>query len=193
MFYQSKDPEFNFNSQKGLDFIYRTIDDSEPSVLILDPIGRMHHFAENESGGINRLGELLDIIIYRYSKTNLSIIYTHHFRKKPQIQGKDMGNYDPLDIYNFRGSAKWVDDADTIITMTKYTEHRNPHKWWYIGMRMTLRDDEGLDDLYLSVNRLNDLRVRVEVKGIIPPITRTVNIDDLSNKWKKRVKEKGEV
>lgn len=175
IYYNSKDIKFNFNSKEGFTHIVSILEKFEPNLLILDPMGRMQHFAESTSEGVAKLGEMLDELLFKFKSTNMSILYTHHFRKHSIESDKKDSNYDPLDIQNFRGSSKWGDDVDSIICISKLQEYwevkeERTWKWWKLGMRFTLRDDQGLEDLTLTVNKNADLKVLLDTSRQRDPV-----------------------
>lgn len=159
LFYVSKVPEMQLDSAEGREILYDLVDDIKPNVLILDPIGRCHSYDENKSDQIQQLFTNLELLIKVFSAQQMSIIISHH-AGKPSTDPNSMR--DPLDPYNFRGSSKFVDCPDTLITMQKLKYLATPHKAWNIKMRFETRQDAGLPDSLLSINRDDDLRVRFE-------------------------------
>ncbi len=159
LFYASKVPELMLDSKEGREIVFDLVDAVKPNVLILDPIGRMHAYDENSSNQIEQLFKALGDLEADFRSEDMSIVVSHHFLK-PSNDPNSTRDY--LDAYNFRGSSKFKDDPDTLITMAKLKYLATPHKAWNIKMRFDTRQDEGLPDFLLSFNREDDMRVRFE-------------------------------
>ncbi len=159
LFYASKVPDLQLDSKEGREILFDLVEDVRPQVLMLDPLGRMNAYDENSSNQIEQLFTALGQLEYAFSSEHMSIIVSHHF-SKPSSDPNSTRDY--LDAYNFRGSSKFKDDPDTLITMAKLKYLAKPYKAWQIRMRFDTRQDEGLPDFLLSVNRDDDLRVRFE-------------------------------
>lgn len=148
----------NLSTSSGLEVLMDALDAVQPNVLILDPIGKSHGFDENDAGSMNKLFLTLEEIRSRHSERQLSIVFSHHFGKLSS--SRDSGRR-PLDPYNFRGSTRWYDDPDTILTARKRREHRiSPeHKWWEVEANIECRAGIAPDPFTLHVNEANDRRV----------------------------------
>jgi hypothetical protein len=137
----------------------------QANVLFLDPIGKLHGYDENDAGQINRLMYKLEDILERCRDLGLSIVFSHHFAKPsrdPKIELTDEQLFSP---YNFRGSTRWYDDPDTLITVNKLNilKPSTTHKWWAIKTRWECRQGEGPPEyMTFSINRYNNLRVVYE-------------------------------
>lgn len=155
----SKDPEVILSSTEGRQRLRYYLDAVRPDVLILDPISKFHFYDENDPIQIGRLLQFLDTLT-REAERDLSIIFSHHFRKGPATDFQRQG-FDPLDPYNFGGSRKWFDDPDAIVTLQKQRSFTGPagHRAWELRARFELRHDEGPPDVLLRVNENGDLRV----------------------------------
>ena len=158
--YLSQMRQLKLNSPRGLEHISRWVQEVGAQVLFLDPIGQMHDWDENDSGQINRLFSSLERIQDACSDLDLSIIISHHFGKPnrdPRVE------IDPFSPYNFRGSSKFYDVPDTLVTcLRKDVDPRG--KWWMIETKWETRQGAELDDPYmrLSFDKQGDARVRIE-------------------------------
>ncbi len=159
MWYVSKVPEMQLDTDRGRKILEGIIKEARPNVLLLDPIGRMNSYEENNSGQIQQLFTYLEGLIKEGRKDGLAIVISHHFGKPSSDPNNTRS---PLDAYNFRGSSKWFDCPDTRITMGRLANLKTKHRAWNIRMHVVTRQDEDPDDMMFSVNRLNDLRVRYE-------------------------------
>jgi AAA domain len=145
----------------------------EASVLFLDPIGKMHSYDENDATQINRLFHKLDEIMELCRDLSLSIVLSHHFSKPnrdPRIILDDDQLFSP---YNFRGTTRWYDDPDTLVTCNRLpNDVPRAHKWWYVKTRWETRQGGDVPEwMTFSVNRQNDLRVRYEENaGLLVPV-----------------------
>ncbi len=167
LWYASKIPELQLDSHEGRSILFDLVDEVKPNVLLLDPIGRMNSYDENKSDQIQQLFNSLETLVKIFSEQDLSVVISHHFLKPPS----EDSNRDPLDPYNFRGSSKWKDNPDSLITVQKLKFLDKPYKAWNLRMRFDTRQDEGLPDMLMSVNRDKDLRVRFEKMYDDQPVT----------------------
>lgn len=172
----SGETDINFSDAAGFQLLCDIVAWHKPEVLFLDPIGKMHYNNENDAAGMAKMFHQLDQLILIGRSQGMSLIFSHHFGKPPK--GEYAKDYDPLDIYNFRGSSKFKDDPDTRVSVNQTKFLAKPYKAWEIQTRWLTRQGEGPPDLLMTVNEQNDLRVRFrkEMKhfdGIapLPPIT----------------------
>lgn len=157
-FFESGNPMINFSEKEGIKLIYDLVNDVKPEVLMLDPIGKMHFYDENNATQVSKLMSELDKLVAHGRPWGMSLIYLHHFGKAPK--GDAFKDYDPLDPYNFRGSSKWFDDADTLVTATKKSNvSGRGKKAWYIATRWKTRHAEEMDDIQLVFNAARKLEV----------------------------------
>lgn len=173
VFFVTSEGAIKLGERAGYDLICSYIDEVQPNVLFLDPIGKMHNLDENRADDMNRLNDQLDSLRYKYRDLGLAVVFTHHFKKGPDMVLP--GGRHELDPYNFRGSTRWVDDPDTIMTVVRKREIKvtNPdgttYKWREGNARYTARHMEAPDDFRLNFNQGEDLRVvwggYVDVKG----------------------------
>lgn len=157
LWYVSKVPEMQLDSKEGREILFDLVEQVKPNVLILDPIGRMHGYDENKADQIQSLFTALEQLIKAFNKQEMSIIISHHFGKLSSDPDKAR---DPLDPYNLRGSSKFFDNADSLITIQRARSLGLPHKAYELKMRFETRQDEGLPDFLMTVNEDNDLRVK---------------------------------
>lgn len=162
-FFVTSEGAVKLGEKAGFELICSYIEEVEPNVLFLDPIGKMHNLDENRADDMNRLNDQLDELRYRYRDLGLAVVFTHHFKKGPDMVMP--GGRHELDPYNFRGSTRWVDDPDTIMTMVRKQTRTDvdsggvAYKWWEGNGRYTARHMEPPDDFRLEFNRAADLRV----------------------------------
>lgn len=168
-FYASKIPEMQLQRREGMKILHDLVEQIQPNVLLLDPVGRMFSGDENKSDEVQGLFTFLDKMLKMYEGNGMSIVLSHHF-KKPN---KDD---DPLDMYNFRGSGKWPACPDTLLTVQRLGRLYRPWKAWELKLRFETRQDEPPEEAIVSVNAEQDLRVRyVRLVHAKPPeIERTV-------------------
>jgi AAA domain-containing protein len=171
LWYISKQPQLKLDTQKGREYLLEVVDKVQPNVILLDPIGKMHHYEENDNAQISRLFTAIDALLKAFEQNDLSIIISHHFGKpstNPQF------TRDPLDPYNFRGASKWFDDPDTLITMARLGNLQTAHQAWFVKSRTVTRQGEELPDTMYTVNKNNDLRVIYEGEVADPvPVSST--------------------
>jgi RecA-family ATPase len=156
LYYVSKIPELKLDTSIGRRILRDLCDDIKPHVLILDPIGRMHSYDENNAQDMAKMFGSLDEIQKSQESQNMALIFSHHFGKPKD----ERGGFDPLDPYAFRGSSKFFDNPDTLITVQRCAELSKPHEAWSLKVRFTLRHGECPDDLIFHCNEMNDMRVR---------------------------------
>ncbi len=158
-YYVSKVPEMQLDDRDGREMLMKLVEDVKPDILFLDPIGRMNSYDENKSDQIQQLFSHLDYVLKCFEGSGMSLVVSHHFNKP---SNDPQSKRDPLDAYNFRGSSKWFDCPDSLITVNRLKNLDTKWKSWEVQVRYQLRQDEGLNDMVFSVNRENDLRVRYE-------------------------------
>ena len=167
IFYVSKDPRLILSEPLGRDRLRSYIRAVGPDVLILDPISKFHFYDESDPIQIGRLLQFLDVLISE-SDRDLSIVFSHHFRKGPATDQARAG-FDPLDPYNFGGSRKWFDDPDAIVTLHRSRVINGPGaRAWELRARFELRHDESPPDSVLRVNESGDLRVLYHGQAVAP-------------------------
>ena len=167
IFYASKIPEMQLDSREGRELLLDLVEKIKPNVLFLDPIGRLQSYDENKSEQIQQLFTNLEYLLKCFDENGMSLVLSHHFAKPSSDKNNSR---DPLDPYSFRGSSKWYDCPDTLMTAQKLETLATKWKAWNIKVRFDTRQDESPQDLLLSVNRDQDLRVRFEkTLGETPP------------------------
>ena len=125
-------------------------------VIVYDPINKLSHFHENDSSDILRLIDALDTV----ADGKVASVYSQHFSKP--LRGKEAIDWDRLDHYNFRGSSRFVDDADAILTAwRRQGKLVASHDSWKLDARLTLRHGPSPDDFMFYVNEHNDGGVEV--------------------------------
>lgn len=155
-FFVTGEPRVKFCDTEGTKLIRGYIEETRPNVVIFDPVGKMHGVDENSSRDVEGIFKEMDLLKQEFSEWDLTIIFSHHFAKRstsPDARHE-------LDPYNFRGSTKWFDNPDAVITASRKVEYSGSHKWWDDHVRMVPRHAEQPDDFKLSINEFNDRRVR---------------------------------
>jgi hypothetical protein len=154
LWYVSKDPYLILNEERGQDRLRAYLEQIKPQVLILDPIGKLHTLDENSNSCIAELFNIIDRLVDMGRKEcGLSVIFSHHFGKP--ARGNFLEAQDPLDIYNFRGASKWVDNPDTVVTLSDCGPLSTEHKAWRLRSRWITRHGPEIPDMYLTVNKEN--------------------------------------
>lgn len=156
LWYVSKVPELKLDNPAGRRLLHQMCEDIKPEVLILDPIGRMHGYDENNAQEVAKLFSHLDELQKANAARNMALVISHHMGKPKS----ERDHVDPLDPYEFRGSSKFFDNPDTLVTIQRYSELPKAHEAWTLRVRFTLRHGESPDDMVFHVNELQDSRVR---------------------------------
>lgn len=157
LWYVTKVPQMQLNTLSGRSMLWDMVETVKPAVLMLDPIGRMHGYNENDNKEIQSLFTDLERLLSIHASRGMSLVISHHYGKPSYGPGPQR---DPLDPYNFRGSSKFFDCVDSAITVQKLGEHFTPHKWWELKVRFETRQDQPPEEVLLTVNREDDRRVR---------------------------------
>jgi hypothetical protein len=157
--YVSQESELQLDSREGLKALTGVIDMVQPQVLILDPISNLHGWDENSNTDIEQLFRVLRGLVTAYRHNDMSIILAHHFGKSASYKDSKF-EADPLDRKHFRGAGKWNAGPDTIMTVHRTRDHSK--SCWELQTRTTLRHGVPPPEMFLTVNRNDDLRVRFE-------------------------------
>lgn len=112
LFYVSKEKNLLVDTGSGIRNLAKYIESSKANVVILDPISRLMIGEENDSNAVGNLFRNLDDLLIDFKEHDLSIVIIHH-HKKPSTDE----NFDPLSAYNFRGSSRFFDAPDGIISL----------------------------------------------------------------------------
>lgn len=169
LFYASKS-NLDLSSPEGRKMLGEWIDDARPNVVFLDPIGKLHSYAENDAGDINKLFHTLQEFLFKYQDLGMSFVMSHHFGK---LNPDPRAARDELDPLNFRGSMRWVGDPDTIVTVKRVKEYETYYEdgrtsssgepyydWWDVKMKFTMRGGAEPKNCWCSINEFDDFRVR---------------------------------
>jgi hypothetical protein len=156
--YVSKTPELLLNEPNGKKILWQLVEETQPEVLILDPLGQIHGFNENDNTEIGELFTILDQLKSDFSRIGLSLVIAHHFGKP--LRGRDAADYDTLDPQNFRGSSRFFGNPDSIVTMERTKNLVSSHTAWGLKARFILRHGEEIPDMNLTVNENKDGLVR---------------------------------
>ncbi len=157
LWYVSKVPEMQLNRPEGLRILNDFCEQVQPNVLMLDPIGRMQSYDENRSDQIQELFTDLEKILKKHQSSGLSLVLSHHYNKPNR---DPRSGYDPLDPYNFRGSSKWFDCPDTLITGQRLQNLPRPYEAWTVKLRFTCRQDSPPKEGFFTINDRDDRKVR---------------------------------
>ena len=146
----------SLSSSDCVQYLKKLNQDLGTDVLILDPINKLHHWSENDSSDILKLIDALDTI----SDGKIATIYSHHFSKTPK--GESYKDWDRLDHANFRGSGRFCDDADALLTVSRRKGKLvATHDSWKLEARLTLRHGPSPEDFMFYVNEHNDGGVEI--------------------------------
>lgn len=162
-FHRSKDLDYQFDTAEGVGHFVKDVTNIRPNILILDPISFMFHKDENSAPDVGNLYLALARLKELGKAEDMSIVMSHHFKKPPYGQGAE--GYDDLSEYNFRGSSKWKDGGDSLITMHRGKTSRHPDgsEWWTLKMRFLTRHGSSPPESWYAFNQAQDLRIRARV------------------------------
>ena len=160
VWYVSQDPDLNVDTYPGIMRIAEHVDKIGANVLILDPISHMFSVDENDATAMSKVFNNIEQLRKTFRHLGLSVAMAHHFGKPPS--GKFQDQYDHLSFHNFRGSSKFFSAPDTLCTSWRAEELNLPWEAWRLKMRWVCRQGESPPEMYLTVNKNNDLRVRWE-------------------------------
>lgn len=152
-------PGFQLDTEQGRKELEIELEAFQPNVVLLDPATKFMVGDDSDNQSVAALLRTIDELIEKYRHLGLSFVLSHHFRKPSQ----DKENYDPLDFYNVRGGAKWVDDPDTRIVLHKVLRKDDPipSPGWTLESRYHFRHAEEIkSDIKLGVNEDGRMRVR---------------------------------
>lgn len=167
--YVSREPELTFSTDKGFGKLREIVARSMPEVLVLDPMGKLHTYDENDATNMAVLFQRVDTLLKDGRDRGMSIVMSQHFGKPPKGVAAD--DHDPLEPYNFRGSGKWKDDPDSLITMQRLPRNLGtPWESWKTKVRYMLRHASCPPDMFLKFNEHGDGRVYWE-KNDSPPVS----------------------
>ena len=155
IYYVSGDPRVCISEDSGRRFILDNVKHVQPNVIVLDPISKMHFYNESDATEISMLFAFFDFLIHEFKDLELSVVFTHHYKKPPTQRDE---TYDPLEPYNFRGSTKWKDDPDTIMTLKRMKNIRAGHEAWRCHSRIVFRQAASPPEAVYTFNAENDRR-----------------------------------
>lgn len=159
IYHVSKNLELQLDTHRGVSYFGDLIRDVRPNVLVLDPISFLHHGDENSARDVGSIFLTLARLKERGRNEELSIVFSHHFRKPPF--GQYAIGYDNLSEYNFRGSSKWKDGGDTILTMqrTGNFPRTDGDEAWKLKLRFLCRHGPSAPEGEYAFNKNGDLRI----------------------------------
>lgn len=158
---------FKIDDPNAIDFLDRAVHECGAQVLILDPMGKLHNLDENDSKDMNFLFNQIELVQKRCEDLNLSVVMSHHSGKPSRDPNSD---WDSLNPYNFRGSAKWFDEPDVLITGNRILledgggvgplDKNGVPEGWKAELRFTLRHGNSVPDMMIHINENVDFRVK---------------------------------
>lgn len=185
--YLSQVRGFRLDQADAVNTLSGWVQQTGANVLVLDPIGKLHGYDENDSTQIAKLFDKLERVQDNCRKLDLSIVLSHHFGKPNRDPKVEVDKFSP---YNFRGSSKWFDDPDTLVTVVRVEKEVAGKEGWYVQSAWTLRGgppalEEGAS---FSVFKDGDGKVLYEPGryGITPLSQKKqrVSLDDMKDKLK---------
>jgi hypothetical protein len=129
----------------------KLVKDERPNVIMLDPISNFMEGDDSNASSVMKLFDNIDSMIADNPELNLSFIISHHFKKPPAVNFQD--TWDPLDAYNFRGSSKWKDYPDTLVTMCRVgAGSLDANKGWNLKVKLEARKGQlPVSNVFLAV------------------------------------------
>lgn len=166
--YVSCDYRFKLDTDEGYAILRYEIERWKPNVVILDPATKLMVGSDADNECVARFWLATDRLIKEFGEElDLSFAVSHHFRK-PDSQARKLGLDDPLDFYNVRGGAKWLDDPSTRVVLYRPDEKKDPvvkatgGEAWTVYMRLRYRSAKSpQDDYKLIVNEKGDGMIRM--------------------------------
>jgi hypothetical protein len=157
---------FTFSDPKACDELKAKVDDMGIDLIIIDPINRFHFWKENDNEAMTLLVERLQAL----QEEKIGVICTHHFSKPPK--GLYATGLDPLNMHNFRGANKLIEDASCIFAVDR--QKGSVGFGWKLHGRFIVRHGVGeVDDFALHINEYNDGKCvyhgSLETVEAIPP------------------------
>lgn len=149
----TRDPGLHLDTVAGRKTLEGHIEKSEANVVILDPISNFVQGDPNTKQCVQAVFTNLHKAMEKFKERGLSVIIIHHFRKPPQDANEDENNYDPMDIYQFSGSAAWVDHPDTLISCARRETTAASRYRWEILTHWVTRHMEEPGNIRLGVTK----------------------------------------
>lgn len=106
-------------------------------VLIVDPISRFIK-SDIDHETVARTFQIIEEC--QKASPQLAVVIIHHFRKPGDDGGWMPKN--PLDPYNFRGPAKWIEAPDTLITLQRIPARFKDLEQWRLKSKFVTRHDK---------------------------------------------------
>jgi KaiC/GvpD/RAD55 family RecA-like ATPase len=136
--------------------IYSTIDQVRPNVVVFDPMEKMHSVEENDATGMGKMFKWFDHLRHDFQDDMLTVVMVHHYRKPPSVRE----GYDPLTPHNFRGTGRWFNAPDSIVTFARgHNISGVDTEAWHLEARYTLRKSPSPGDCHMTFNERQDFRV----------------------------------
>jgi RecA-family ATPase len=153
LYVKSKDTNLRMDTPDGIMAIEAEIEQTQPSVLILDPLSKCHTQDENSAEAMGKLMRVGDKWIEKYK---LSIIYVHHV---------GLASFDPQNMRRggarLRGSSALFADVDSMIEVINKSGSSSQEPTLELGIE--LRQGESMPTQY--VRRLRDGTIKYLGEG----------------------------
>ncbi len=146
LFFLCKERGLTLDTPHGREILAREIKATGARVVIIDPISRCMIGEENNNTDVATVFRNLDDLMASFS--NLSFVIAHHFGKSPK--DPENSDYDPLDIYNFRGASNFPGMPDALLMLQKLPSSHSGD-WWRLNTRWELRQAEDITGMMLAI------------------------------------------
>jgi KaiC/GvpD/RAD55 family RecA-like ATPase len=157
----------DLSETQSRDEIYSVIDQVRPNVVVFDPMEKMHSVDENDATQMGKMFKWFDHLRHDFYEDLLTVVMVHHYRKPPS----DKTGWDPLTPHNFRGTGRWFNAPDAIVTFSRGTNISGvEHEAWHMQARYTLRKSESPGDVNMTFNERQDWRVLFKGKTDAAPV-----------------------
>lgn len=143
----SRQPSIAPTSEFGLRACVDLVRELDVQVVIFDPVGRML-MNDISSHEVGQFFSNVDRLLSEFSGNGLSVVLSHHFTKPPKNDDEREG-FDALSAYNFRGSGRWRDAPDTLITLERRPGHGS--ELWRLNSRWEFRHGAEIADKTLAL------------------------------------------
>jgi len=109
--YATDTAEMTIDTEPGRKRLLDLVLAAQPEIVIIDPVSSFMSGSDSDNSAVADFFRSLRWIQEKAGP--ITFLLSHHFRKKPQ----EKQDYDPLDMDNFRGASKWMNEAWSVLTM----------------------------------------------------------------------------